>query len=244
MGLPVSVDVRRPPRDPEPAVQRAFAWLREVDARLRPFRPDSEVTRVADGELSESEYSEDLIEVLALCVDYERRSGGAFRARVPGRRLDPSGMVKEWAVQQAATLLRGAGLRDFCVNAGGDVISAGEPEPGGRWRIGVRHPDRADRLGAVFGPGDGAVATSACYERGSHILDGRTGRPAAGLLSVTVLAEDLTTADATATAAFALGTEGAAWVAAQPGCLVFAVDADRRVHRSAGLDRVVVQPVA
>jgi thiamine biosynthesis lipoprotein len=244
MGLPVSVDVRRPPRDPDPAVQRAFAWLREVDARFSPFRPDSEVTRVADGELAESEYSEDLIEVLALCADYERRSGGAFRARVPGRRLDPSGMVKGWAVQRAATLLRAAGLRDFCVNAGGDVISAGEPEPGGRWRIGVRHPDRADRMCAVFGLGDGAVATSACYERGSHILDGRTGRPAAGLLSVTVLAEDLTTADATATAAFALGTEGAAWAAAQPGCLVFAVDADRRVHRSAGLDRVLVQPAA
>jgi FAD:protein FMN transferase len=244
MGLPVSVDVRRPPRDPVPVVERAFAWLREVDARFSPFRSDSEVTRVADGELSESEYSEDLIEVLSLCADYERRSGGAFRARVPGHRLDPSGMVKGWAVQRAATLLREAGLRDFCVNAGGDVISAGEPEPGSRWRIGVRHPDRADRMCAVFDLREGAVATSACYERGSHILDGRTGRPAAGLLSVTVLAEDLTTADATATAAFALGTEGVEWAAAQPGCLVFAVDTDRRVHRSAGLDLVLVQPAA
>ncbi|HEX3592965.1 MAG TPA: FAD:protein FMN transferase [Pseudonocardiaceae bacterium] len=244
MGLPVSVDVRRPPHDPEPAVRRAFTWLREVDARFSPFRPDSEVARVGRGELSEPEFSADLVEVLRLCADYEQRSGGAFRAWPPGHRFDPSGMVKGWAAQRAAALLRADGLVDFCVNAGGDVVGAGGPEPGGRWRIGVRHPDRADRMCAVFGLREGAVATSACYERGSHILDGRTGRPATGLLSVTVLADDLTTADATATAAFALGTEGVEWAAAQPGCLVFAIDADRRVHRSAGLDRVLVQPCA
>lgn len=244
MGLPVSVDVRRPSGDPTPAVRAAFGWLREVDARFSPFRPDSEVARAGRGELASPEFSPELAEVLALCAEYERRSGGAFRARLPGRGLDPSGLVKGWAVQRAVDLLRAAGLRDFCVNAGGDVVSAGEPEPGVPWRVGVRHPDRADRMCVVFGLRDAAVATSGLYERGGHIVDGRTGRPSVGLLSVTVLADDLTTADATATAAFALGTEGVEWAAAQPGCLVFAVDADRRVHRSAGLDRLVVQPAA
>jgi thiamine biosynthesis lipoprotein len=101
--------------------------------------------------------------------------------------------------------------------------------------VGIRHPDQADKVCAVLGSRDGAVATSAAYERGAHILDGRTGEPAAGLLSVTVVAGDLTTADATATAAFALGVEGIEWANAQPGCEVFIVDADRRVHRSKGL---------
>lgn len=244
MGLPVSVDVRRPSGNPEPVVREAFEWLREVDARFSPFLPGTEVSRAADGELTESEFSDELSEVLALCADYERRSGGAFRSTLPGRRLDPSGMVKGWAVQRAADVLRAGGLRDFCVNAGGDVVSAGEPVPGEPWHIGVRHPDKADQMCAIFGLRDGAVATSAAYERGEHILDGRTGLPATGLLSMTVLADDLTTADATATAAFAMGEAGIAWAAAQPGCLVFAVDADRRVHRSAGLDRIVVQPGA
>lgn len=81
---------------------------------------------------------------------------------------------------------------------------------------------------------DGAVATSARYERGDHILDGRTCRPATGLLSVTVAAPSRTEADAIA-AAFALGREGVAWAAARPGCEVFAVDAEHRVHRTAGL---------
>lgn len=84
----------------------------------------------------------------------------------------------------------------------------------------------------------GAVATSAEYERGAHILDGRTGRLPTGLLSVTVAADDLVTADSLATAAFAMGTAGIARVASQPGCQVLAIDAERLVHRSPGFGSV------
>ncbi|HWE89409.1 MAG TPA: FAD:protein FMN transferase [Pseudonocardiaceae bacterium] len=239
MGLPVSVDVRRCDHDPVPVIRRAFDWLRDVDAWFSPFRTDSEVSRLDRGELALDELSADMTEVLALCADYERRSGGAFRARLPGYGLDPSGVVKGWAVQRMADLLIADGVRQLCVNAGGDVLTMGEAEPGRPWRVGVRHPERADRMCVVFEVGDAAVATSGGYERGAHILDGRTGAPATELLSLTVLADDLTTADATATAGFALGAEGVAWAADQPGCLVFAIDADHRVHRSAGLDELI-----
>jgi thiamine biosynthesis lipoprotein len=237
MGLPVSVDVRG--GDAGCVVRRAFAWLREVDERFSPYRSDSEVSRIGSGLPVEG--SADMAEVLALCADYERRSGGAFRARLPGRRFDPSGVVKGWAVQRMADLLRAEGVGHFCVNAGGDVVTRGEPDAGRPWRIGVRHPDLPDRMCVVLGIRDAAVATSGNYERGDHIIDGRTGRPATELASLTVLADDLTTADATATAGFAMGHEGVAWAAAQPGCLVFAVDAARRVRRSAGLDPLIVR---
>ncbi len=105
---------------------------------------------------------------------------------------------------------------------------------GGPWRVGVRHPEQADKVCTVAELTDGAIATSARYERGDHILDGRTGRPATGLLSLTVVASSLTLADTTATAAFAMGTEGVEWAAARPGCEVFAVDAERRVLRTEG----------
>jgi thiamine biosynthesis lipoprotein len=185
---------------------------------------DSEVSRF-DGSPGE-----DLREILAICDEYERLSGGAFTAFSAGRALDPGAVVKGWAVQRAAELLRSAGVGRFCVNAGGDVVTAGGP-----WRVGIRHPDQAGKVCAVLDSRDGAVATSAAYERGAHILDGRTGEPAAGLLSVTVVAANLTTADATATAAFAMGVEGIEWANARPGCEVFIVDEDRRVHRSEGL---------
>lgn len=234
MGLPVSVDIPGRVHD----LSAAFAWLHDVDARFSPFQTDSEVCRVERGEVAE--YSADLAEVLALCDEYERRSGGAFTARVPGRPLDPSGMVKGWAVQRMADMLVTGGVTDFCVNAGGDVVTRGTPALGRLWRIGVRHPEIADQLAVVFALRNAAVATSGGYERGAHIRDGRTGEPATGLLSVTVLADSLTTADATATAAFALGADGIEWAAGQPGCLVFAIDADHVVHRSAELDDFIV----
>lgn len=226
MGFPVSV--RIDDEDfPGAPVDALFAWLREVDARFSPFRADSEVSRLDRGEVPDP--GPDLREVLALCEEYRIATDGAFDVRLPGRGLDPCAVVKGWSVQRGAELLRAAGARRFCLNAGGDVIASGGP-----WRVGVRHPEHADRLCAVLDLTDRAVATSARYERGDHILDGRTGRPATGLLSMTVVAPTLTEADTVATAAFALGVDGVAWAAARDDCEVFAVDAGRRVLRSAG----------
>ncbi|WAU86475.1 FAD:protein FMN transferase [Streptomyces sp. Qhu-G9] len=235
MGLPISlrVDDGGPGRDTARAADLVFAWLREADARFSPFLPDSEVSRLDRGELEPHELSPDLTEVLGLCERYRVESGGAFQVRLPGRGLDPCAMVKGWAVQRAAELLRAEGVTTFCLNAGGDVVAAGRP-----WRVGVRHPERADQLCTVLEITDGAVATSGRYERGDHILDGRTGRPATGLLSLTVVASSLTEADATATAAFAMGADGIGWAAARAGCEVFAVDAERQVFRTSGFPGV------
>ncbi|MEV6479927.1 FAD:protein FMN transferase [Streptomyces sp. NPDC051576] len=232
MGFPVSLRVDDEDIGigiGEETADALFSWLREVDARFSPFRPDSEVCRYDRGELRLPDLSADLTEVLDLCEQYRLATGGAFDVRLPGRPLDPCAVVKGWSVQRAADLLTAAGARRFILNAGGDVVVAGGP-----WRVGVRHPEHADRLCAVLELTDGAVATSARYERGDHIVDGRTGRPATGLLSLSVVAPSLTEADATATAAFAMGTEGVDWAAARPGCEVFAVDTDRRVRRTPG----------
>ena len=213
----------------EERADAVFAWLREVDERFSPFKEGSEVSRLDRGELSPGELSADLTEVLDLCEEYRLATGGAFDVRLPGRGLDPCAVVKGWSVQRAAELLTAAGLTRFCLNAGGDVVVAGGP-----WRVGVRHPEAADKLCAVLDLTDAAVATSARYERGDHILDGRTGHPATGLDSLTVVAPDLTLADTVATAAFALGTEGVEWAASREGCEVFAVLSGGRVLRTPG----------
>lgn len=229
MGFPVSLRV-----DDEDVTEEAadavFAWLREVDVRFSPFKPDSEVSRLDRGELPGDDLSADLREVLDLCEHYRAAPGGAFDVRLPGRGLDPCAVVKGWSVQRAAELLTAAGAERFCLNAGGDVVATDGP-----WRVGVRHPEQAHRLCTVLEITDGAVATSARYERGDHIVDGRTGRPATGLLSMTVVAPSLTEADTVATSAFAMGAEGIEWAASQEGCEVFAVDAERRVFRTPGL---------
>lgn len=173
-------------------------------------------------------------DILSLCEVLREESGGVFNAWRcrPDGRLDPSGVVKGWAVERAAGILEGGGARNFCINAGGDVVCRGEPEPGRAWRIGIRHPRQAASVAAVVHGHDLAVATSGAYERGDHIVDARLGTPSRALLSLTVAGPSLTQADAYATAGFAMGNAGVEWVAARPGYAPFAVTASGRVRYS------------
>jgi thiamine biosynthesis lipoprotein len=210
MGMPIGIEVA----DPGGAdVEPAFAWLREVDATFSTYRPDSEISRLDRGEITLAECRPEVDEVLTRCLALERATGGFFSAR-PAGRLDPSGFVKGWAVAGAAERIDAAG---FSINAGGDVIVRGRPEDGRRWRIGIRHPVELDKIAVVVEVEDLAVATSGEYERGAHIVDPHTGRPPRGLLSVTVVGPDLATADAYATAAFAMGAAGPEWTATLDG---------------------------
>jgi thiamine biosynthesis lipoprotein len=212
MGIPVGIDVRDAGVDPS-AVERAFAHLRAVDATFSPYVASSAVSRLAAGTLAPRDAPPAVRAVLARCERLRAQTGGRFDVRATGR-LDPSGFVKGWAVDGAVAILRAAGARNLCVHAGGDIRVCGERGRGLPWRIGVQHPIERDRVAAVLAPGsDLAVATSGAYERGAHIVDPHTGRPPRGVLSVTVCGPDLGTADAYATAAFAMGPDGPAWTA-------------------------------
>lgn len=231
MGIPMSVDVPAPPdpRRAERAVRTAFASLHEADRRFSRFRTDSEVRRFDAGTLRPEDLSADLTALLALADRAGTASGGAFSVRRPDGTLDTDGVVKGWAAQRAADVLVAAGVGAFCLNAGGDVVTRGEPVPGRGWRVGVRDPWDARRFLAVVEQRDGAVATSGTYERGAHVWDGRTGATAAGLASATVLAADLVTADVLATSVLALGPDGVAWASAHGASAVLAVADDGRV---------------
>ena len=224
MGIPISVEVRH--ADPElaaVALDEAFAVLRAADARFSPFRADSELARLDRGELADDELSDDMREVLAIAARAHADSGGVFDVRTPEGRLDTNGVVKGWAAQRAADRLLAAGLVDFCLNAGGDVVVHGEPEPGSPWQVAVRDPADPGSVLAMLAVRDGAVATSGTYERGAHVWDGRTGSRDLPLIAATVVAADLTVADVLATTVLAMGADGPAWAMAHGAVAVLAV---------------------
>ena len=230
MGMAVSIHVRD---DVEPRVlEPALAHLHDVDARFSTYRPDSEVNRLARGALSVRECSPDMRVVLDLAEALRLRTGGYFDVVRPcaagSPMLDPSGVVKGWAVDGAAERLRCAGVRTFCINAGGDVL-ARSANPSQPWRIGIRHPRESQAVFAVVEASNLCVATSGAYERGDHIVDPHTGRRPVGLASMTVIGRRLALVDAFATAAFAMGSAGIAWVARQRGYGVCAVTDESRV---------------
>ncbi|MFI9550528.1 FAD:protein FMN transferase [Nonomuraea endophytica] len=203
MGMPVSVDIRTPLPDRELVglLDDAFAWLRWVDETFSTYRPGSQISRLARGESLTP--AADVDEVLARCAELREATDGYFSERAGGT-LDPSGYVKGWAVERLSRALTTAGAVSHCVNAGGDVRVRGSAAPGLPWRIGIRHPHDNTVCKVLFAH-DLGVATSGAYERGAHVLNPHTGRPAYGLASVTVTGPDLALADAYATAIFAAG---------------------------------------
>lgn len=219
MGMPVSIDLRGELSEQRAAhaVADVVDWLHLVDATWSTWKEDSLITRFARGDIGQAELPLSMHRVLDRCEELSSLTGGAFDIHVPapnGTRLEPSGFVKGWAVQQAAELLDAHGIEHACINAGGDIVVRGLAAPDTPWRVGVRHPFRADAVAGVLSlSGRWAVATSGTYERGHHIVDPRTGDPATGLASVTVVGHDLALVDVAATAVFVMGPhDGPLWL--------------------------------
>jgi thiamine biosynthesis lipoprotein len=245
-GTVISLDVRD--AVDETAIDACIAWFARVDDLFSTWRDDTEIMRVARGEIAAEQSDPDVRTVLELCEQMRLESDGAFdisfgaRARIAPRPglapLDPSGLVKGWAVGRAGDLLRASGASTFFINAGGDVLTRGCPADTDGWRLGVQHPWERDRVAAVLRLTDAAVATSGRYERGDHVIDPRSGLPVAGLASVTVVGPDLAIADAYATAAMVLGpAAGMRWLATRVGYEAMGITDDHAVVLTPGFDR-------
>jgi thiamine biosynthesis lipoprotein len=211
MGTVFSIDVRSPGCDPA-AVEDAVRWLHWVDATFSTYQPDSQISRLSRGELDLADCAPEVAEILTRCRQLETETDGYFSAYATGR-LDPSGLVKGWAIQHASDRLSSAGSRNHCVNGGGDVHCAGSAADGEPWRVGITDPHRPGQLAAVVTGIDIAVATSGIAERGSHIINPHERTSPAELASVTIIGKDLARVDAYATAAFAMGHQAPDWIA-------------------------------
>ncbi|MGH3051218.1 MAG: FAD:protein FMN transferase [Gaiellaceae bacterium] len=236
MGMPVIADLRDDDVDPA-VLDDVFAWLRWVDETFSTYKPESEISRLARGELALADAHPLVLEVLARCDELYEETDGWFDAGAAGPgALDPSGLVKGWSVDRAVDLLDEAGARNFALNAGGDMRLRGRAVPAWSWRIGIQHPLERDAVARVLETRELAVATSGAYERGGHVLDPRTGgEPSSGILSVTISGPDLATADAYATAVLAMGPARAThWTARLDGYQALTILADGRVLATPG----------
>jgi len=222
----------------EAALGEAVGWLHWVDGTFSTYKFDSEVNRFDRGELPEKAASDELREVVALCRRMWEETEGFFDAWVAGR-FDPSGVVKGWSIDRASALLISRGVTDHLIDAGGDLLMRGRPASGGDWCVGVRHPAVPGAYCAALRLGEGAVATSGTYERGLHVMDPYSGEPAEELLSATVVGPELTTADAYATAALAMGARAPSWLGRLEGYEAQVVTPEGRGWWTPGFERLV-----
>ncbi len=245
MGLPISIHLRgivdRHVGDGTAearAVQRVWDDLRTADRIFSTYREDSDISRIARGEIGVAAADPAVREVLDLAAEARRRTAGTFDVHYAGR-LDPSGIVKGWAVARAARHLDLPGV-DWYLNAGGDIaLHSGPGRP--PWRVGIEDPADTNNVMAVIEASDGAIATSGGAHRGAHILDPRTRAAAAGIAQATVVGPDLVWADVFATAFVAAGSAAPGW-SLPPGYECLLVMDTGAVMGSAGMPALLSVP--
>jgi FAD:protein FMN transferase len=244
MGMPVTVEIADATRrggvgagtDPIPNekdLAAAFDYFTYIDEKFSTYKPASEMMRINRGELAERDWSDDMAIIFALAEDTKQRTDGFFDMRRPDGSIDPSGIVKGWAIFQAAKILESRGFKNFYVDAGGDIQTSGAQCGGAasdssagkktQWTIGIKNPLKKNLsspdeiVKTIYAPtseNSGAqpdgigVATSGTYIRGEHIYNPKTGAAANEIVSLTIIGPNIYEADRFATAAFAMGARG------------------------------------
>lgn len=238
MGMPISIQVVAPSVAPE-VLDELFAYFIWVDETFSTYKETSEISRLNRGELSIDQCSDAVRTILALAEATKQETQGYFDIYRNGV-CDPSGIVKGWAIQQAALQLSAAGARNFYVDAGGDIQVAGTKQ-GSPWKVGIRNPfDRKQNV-KVLAVSDCGVATSGTAIRGQHIDDPHhPGVPLLDVVSMTVIGPDVYDADRFATAAFAMGPKGIQFIERLPGFEAYMIDAQARATYTSGFERYVL----
>jgi thiamine biosynthesis lipoprotein len=243
--MPITVALRRPAAPPqstqrgEMLISQVFAYFEYIDDKFSTFKPNSEISLINQGALNIDEASFDMRTVFTLAEELRQETNGYFNIAHAGK-IDPSGLVKGWALSNAAQLLRDAGCENFYVEAGGDFQAVGLNAEGRPWRVGIRSPFKMTEIVKILDIQDLGVATSGTYIRGQHIYNPVSGSlPDAEILSITVIGPDVYEADCYATAAFAMGRTGIEFIATLEGFEGVMMDRNGQATFTSGFKRYV-----
>lgn len=218
--------------------KKVFAYFNDVDKRYSTYKPNSEISQINDG-LPRNQWSREMKQVIDLCEQTKQQTAGYFDIKRE-HKLDPSGLVKGWAIRNAANTLLDMGYSNFYIEAGGDIQAHGLNANQQAWSVGIRNPFKPDEIIKVLKITNGGVATSGTYIRGTHIYNPHDNFKAADAIkSMTVIGPDIYEADRFATAAFAMGPKGIDFIEQQPNLEGYSIGADKVATFTSGFDRFV-----
>jgi FAD:protein FMN transferase len=239
MGMAITVDI--PHAANTQVFDDVFAYFTAIDNRFSTYKETSEISRINKGDIEPDAYSEEMKEILAAAEQTERDTHGYFSIVRSDGTMDPSGIVKGWAIRAAGRMVSKHGYEDFCINAGGDIEVSGRVM-GEAWRIGIRDPFRPkDRIVKMLAVSDCGVATSGSYSRGNHIYNPLDRSQALDeILSITVIGPDVYEADRFATAAFAMQREGIDFIESLEGFEGYMIDRNGIATMTANFEQYTV----
>ncbi|WP_338251837.1 FAD:protein FMN transferase [Dictyobacter halimunensis] len=239
MGMPITVEVLDPDAT-EATLEQVFNYFVAVDERFSTYKDDSEISRINRGELSLKDCSNDMRTILELGEQTRKETQGYFNIYRDGY-CDPSGIVKGWAIRNAANLLKAQGFQNYYIDAGGDVQVAGSKD-GRPWRIGIRNPFNRNQNVKILTLSDQGIATSGTAIRGQHIYNPHDPQgQITDIVSISVIGPDVYEADRFATAAFAMGGKGIQFIEKLAGFEGYMIDSHARATYTSGFERCVLK---
>lgn len=234
MGMPVTVEI---PDGTEDALEKVFAYFSEVDERFSTYKEGSEISQINRGEIKKEDVSKEMQDVFALAEQTKKESHGYFDVLKPDGVMDPSGIVKGWAIHNAAKLVESLGYQNYFLDVAGDIQSKGVDESGNEWSIGIRNPFNRETLVKVIYPKGKGVATSGTYIRGQHIYNPHEPQQTLDdVVSLTVVGPDVYEADRFATAAFAMGRGGIVFIEQLPEFEGYSIDSKGIATETSGFE--------
>jgi thiamine biosynthesis lipoprotein len=239
MGMPITVEILDE-NATQADIERVFAYFRSIDDTFSTYKEESEISKINRGELAKEDYSEAMKTILQLAEQTRQETQGYFNIQRIGI-IDPSGIVKGWAIFQAAHSLEEARFVNFYIDAGGDIQAAGMKN-GNPWRIGIRNPFNRTENVKILAITDKGVATSGTAIRGQHIYNPHEqAQPIEDIVSLTVIGPNIYEADRFATAAFAMGRRGIYFIEQLPGFEGYMIDSSARATYTSGFERYVLK---
>jgi len=188
---------------------KIFSYFQKIDERFSTYKENSEISKINRRELPEKEWSLEMKEIFELAEKTKKETDGFFDIRRPNGKYDPSGIVKGWAIWQAANILKKKGYKNFYVEAGGDIEVCGKNDKEKPWQIGIRNPFKTNEIVKKLSIENKGIATSGTYARGEHIYNPKNPSEAIeSIVSLTVIGPNIYEADRFATACFAMGKDG------------------------------------
>ncbi len=241
MGMPIAIEIVDP-KATDGVFDEVFDYFTHIDEKFSTYKPTSEISAINNGTLALVDASEEMQLVFAMCEETKQQTNGYFDIRTPRGTYDPSGLVKGWAIWNAAKLLEKKGFENFYVDAGGDIQPHGHNADGGKWAVGIKNPFNQNENIKVVYVGNEGVATSGTYIRGKHIYNPRGGnQPVSEIVSLTVIGPNIHDADRFATAAFAMGADGIRFIEQLAGYEGYMIDNDKIATMTTGFGRYTAE---
>jgi len=238
MAMPVTIQVIDR-NIKEEDINEVFSYLHFIDKKFSTFKKDSEISQINRGQLKESGYSNDMRNILSLCQKTKTETNGFFDINNNGI-LDPSGLVKGYAINEGANILLKKGYKNIYVEIAGDIQVYGKNSDGNDWKIGIQNPFNLKEIIKVVSLSNKGIATSGNYLKANHIYSPKKNKLIENIISVTVIGPNVYEADRFATAIFAMGESAFDFIVKLKNFESYIITKDKKAFYTLGFIRYTI----